>query len=205
MLEKHLWNTFFLHPYVFWAYRFLEVKDWIVMWYPQTSNNCSCVSKNIFCSMHLGKDIWVSWKNNFCWVFADHVSFRFYVKHIWKNIFWAPIPFKRYQNTSGCSTVLYLVVEIQQLVLEIRSFPKVLWGDLNNFSKFARSSHPEVSCQKMFWKILQNSQKNIYAGVSFLIKLQAGNLKSENRPLEIFCKRRCVLKKARCCFRTSRS
>ena len=106
------------------------------MWYPQTSNNCSCVSKNIFCSMHLGKDIWVSWKNNFCWVFADYVSFRFYVKHIWKNIFWAPIPFKRYQNTSGCSTVLYLVVEIQQLVLEIRSFPKVLLGDLKNFSKF---------------------------------------------------------------------
>ena len=57
------------------------------------------------------------------------------MKYIWKNIFWAPIPFKRYQNTSGCSTVLYLVIEIQQLVLEIRSFTKVLCSDLNN-SKF---------------------------------------------------------------------
>ena len=32
-------------------------------------------------------------------------------------------------------------------------------------------------CQKIILNILQNSQKNIYAGVSFLIKLQAGNLK----------------------------
>ena len=31
-------------------------------------------------------------------------------------------------------------------------------------------------CQKMFLKILQNSQKNIFAGVSLLIKLQTGNL-----------------------------
>ena len=32
-------------------------------------------------------------------------------------------------------------------------------------------------CQKMLLKILQNSQKNIFAGISFLSKLQAGNLK----------------------------
>ena len=31
--------------------------------------------------------------------------------------------------------------------------------------------------QKIFLKILQNSQKNIFAGFSFLTKLQAGNLK----------------------------
>ena len=29
----------------------------------------------------------------------------------------------------------------------------------------------------MFLKCLQNSQKNIFAGISFLIKSQAGNLK----------------------------
>ena len=29
----------------------------------------------------------------------------------------------------------------------------------------------------MFLEILQNSQKNIFAGISFLIKLQGGNLK----------------------------
>ena len=32
-------------------------------------------------------------------------------------------------------------------------------------------------CEKMFLKNLQNSQKSIFAGVFFLMKLQAGNLK----------------------------
>ena len=32
-------------------------------------------------------------------------------------------------------------------------------------------------CKKMFLKTLQISQKDAFAGVSFLIKLQAGNLK----------------------------
>ena len=32
-------------------------------------------------------------------------------------------------------------------------------------------------CPKMFLKILQNSQKYVFAGVSFLIELHAGNLK----------------------------
>ena len=40
-----------------------------------------------------------------------------------------------------------------------------------------RNSKAEVIRQKMFLKILQNSQINIVARVSFLIKLQAGNLK----------------------------
>ena len=43
-----------------------------------------------------------------------------------------------------------------------------------------RSSHPEVFCQKMFLKILQNSQKNIFARISFLITLQAGVLRACN-------------------------
>ena len=53
-------------------------------------------------------------------------------------------------------------------------------GDLKNFSKLqvnTKGSHPEVFCKKMFLKILQISQKNVFAGVPFLIKLQAGNLK----------------------------
>ena len=74
------------------------------------------------------------------------------------------------------------MVEILQLVNEISSFPEVLCkiGDLKNFSKLqvnTRSSHMEVLCKKMFLKILQNSQKNVFAEVPFLIKLQAGNLK----------------------------
>ena len=40
------------------------------------------------------------------------ISFSFYVKYICKKcyknflgaFFWAPIPFERYQNTSGCGT-----------------------------------------------------------------------------------------------------
>ena len=77
---------------------------------------------------------------------------------------------------------LYLVVEILRLVHEISSFSKVLYkiGELKNFSKLllnTRNSHPEVFYKKMFFKAFQNSQKNVFAGVSFLIKLQAGNLK----------------------------
>ena len=53
---------------------------------------------------------------------------------------------------------------------------------LKNVSKFTdkhkkQSSGGVLSKEKMFLKILQKSQKNIFSGVSFLIKLQAGNLK----------------------------
>ena len=53
---------------------------------------------------------------------------------------------------------------------------------LKNVSEFTdkhkkQSSEGVLSKEKMFLKILQNSQKNIFSGVSFLIKLQAGNLK----------------------------
>ena len=73
--------------------------------------------------------------------------------------------------------LLYLLVKILQLVHKLSSFPEVLYkiGDLKNFSKLqvnTRSSHPEVFCKKMLLKILQISQKNVFAGVPFLIKLQ---------------------------------
>ena len=81
-------------------------------------------------------------------------------------------------------------------------------GDLKNFSKLqvnTRSSHPEVFCKKMFLKILQISQKNVFAGVPFLIKLQAGNLKlSEAATGDVLLKKG-VLKKAHWSFRNSRS
>ena len=53
---------------------------------------------------------------------------------------------------------------------------------LKNVSKFTdkhkkQSSGGVLSKVKMSLKILQNSQKNTFAVVSFLIKLQAGNLK----------------------------
>ena len=56
---------------------------------------------------------------------------------------------------------------------------------LKNVSKFidkhkTQSSGSLLSKEKLFLKILQNFQTNIFSEVSFLIKLQAGNLK----PLE---------------------
>ena len=71
-------------------------------------------------------------------------------------------------------------------------------GDLKNFSKLqvnTRSSHPEVFCKKMFLKILQISQKNIFVGVPFLIKLQAGNLKLSETATEDVLLRKVFLKR----------
>ena len=54
----------------------------------------------------------------------------------------------------------------------------MFWKTYQNLQKKnTRSSHPEVLWQKIFLQILQNLQKNIFSGFSFLIKLQAGNLK----------------------------
>ena len=82
------------------------------------------------------------------------------------------------------SFLLYLVVEILQLVNEISSFQEVLYkrNVLKTFAKFTdkhkkQPSRVVLSKEKIFLKILQNSQKNISAGVSLLMKLQAGNLK----------------------------
>ena len=70
--------------------------------------------------------------------------------------------------------IVYLLVEILQLVREISSFSEVLCkrGVLKNFQNpqiNLRSSHPEVFCQKMFLKILQNSLRIIFAGIYFLM------------------------------------
>ena len=68
------------------------------------------------------------------------------------------------------SSSLHLLVEIMQPVHEISSFSVVLYK--RGVQKNLRSSHREVLCQKMFLEILPNSQQNIFAGISFLIKLQ---------------------------------
>ena len=63
-------------------------------------------------------------------------------------------------------------------VVPHRCFIKKLFLKTSQNSQInTRSSHPEVFCQKLFLKILQNSLKNIFVGVAFIIKLQAGNLK----------------------------
>ena len=66
--------------------------------------------------------------------------------------------------------LLYVVVEIRQLVNEISSFPEVLYkrGDLENFSKFTDKNKKQSSggvWQKMFLKIFENSQNNVFSGV----------------------------------------
>ena len=76
------------------------------------------------------------------------------------------------------SFLLYLVVEILQLVHKIAvclrcSIKEVFWKTSQN-SQINTRSRGALSKEKMFLKILQKSQKN---GVSFYIKLQAGNLK----------------------------
>ena len=71
--------------------------------------------------------------------------------------------------------LLYLVVEILQLVFE--NIKEVIWKTSQDSQINTKSSLPEVFCQKIFLTILQNSKKNVFAGVYFLIRLQAGNLK----------------------------
>ena len=58
------------------------------------------------------KDICVSWKEFGFEVFVDYIwlvfTWNIYGKSVtktfWGAFFWVPIPFKQYQNTSGCST-----------------------------------------------------------------------------------------------------
>ena len=80
--------------------------------------------------------------------------------------------------------LLCVVVEIRQLINEISSFPETLYkkGDLKNFSESTgkhkkQSPGGVLSKEKMLFKNLQNSKKKtIFARLSLLIKLQAGNL-----------------------------
>ena len=59
---------------------------------------------------------------------------------------------------------------------------KVLSKYLGN-SGTSRGSHQRCSVKKVFLRISQNSQENICARASFLIKLQAKNMYSYKTPL----------------------
>ena len=77
---------------------------------------------------------------------------------------------------------MYLVVEILQLVRETSSFPEVLYkrGVLKNFSKFSDKHKRQSSggvLSKDVLKSFAKFTKKIFAGVSFLTKSQARNLK----------------------------
>ena len=110
-------------------------------------------------------------------------------KHLWNSfLLYLVVEKKNFFFLSGFLSwtfTIHEVVEILQLLHEMSSFPEVLYkrSVLKNFSEFTdkhkkqSSSGGVLSKEKMFLKILQNSQKNIFAGVSSLIKLQGGNLK----------------------------
>ena len=89
----------------------------------------------------------------------------------------------RVKGLKSISEILFLVSgSLNSATCSWKSnFPEVLCkiGVLKIFSKFqvnTRSSHPEVFWKKMFLEVLQNSQKNAFAGVPLLIKLQTKNL-----------------------------
>ena len=74
------------------------------------------------------------------------------------------------------------MVEILHLVHKISSFLEVFYkrGDLKNFSRFTDKHFKQSSAgvlSKDILKSFANSQKNVFAGVSFLVRLQAENLK----------------------------
>ena len=56
----------------------------------------------------------------------------------------------------------------------------------NTHGLIYRSSHWRCSVKKMFLEILQNSQENICARVSFLIKLQACNFIKKQALVQVF-------------------
>ena len=56
------------------------------------------------------------------------------------------------------------------------SIKEMLCKISQNSLKNTRSSHPEVVCQKMCLKFCKIHTRYIFAGVSFLTKLQVGNL-----------------------------
>ena len=99
-----------LHSDVFWAYSLLEVKDWIVWWYPKSPHGCSwgSNSNNIWRSLHLGinRFLLLSICRLFHLVFTWNRHRKCVTRTFLGRYFWAPIPLKQHQNTSGCSTGL---------------------------------------------------------------------------------------------------
>ena len=75
------------------------------------------------------------------------------------------------------------MVKTIQLVHKIAVFRRCSIKEVLKNSKFTdkhkkqSSSGGVLSKEKMSLKILKNSQKNIFAAASFIMKLQAGNLK----------------------------
>ena len=89
---------------------------------------------------------------------------------------------KRWRST--CEIVFHCIFWLKFCNLYMKlavshscSTKKVFWKNSQNSYINLRSSHLEVFCQKMVFKILQKSQEKIFAGILFLIKLQTGNVK----------------------------
>ena len=89
---------------------------------------------------------------------------------IWWNLLISScVLYKMFEKHLWDSLLLYLVVEILQLVHKIRcSIKQMFWKTSQNSQINKRNSHPDGFCQKMFLKVLQNSQKNISASKHYL-------------------------------------
>ena len=74
--------------------------------------------------------------------------------------------------------LLCVVVEIRQLINEISSFPETLYkkGDLKNFTGKHKKQSPGGVLSKELKICKIQKKKIIFARLSLLIKLQAGNL-----------------------------
>ena len=84
------------------------------------------------------------------------------MEKVLQEFFWVHIPFKRYQNTSECGTALFE---------EQISPPKISTVDC------LEAATSGILQNKVFLEILQSSHENTCARVSFLITLQALDLK----------------------------
>ena len=149
------------HPDVFWAYRFLEIKNWIVQWHSKSPNGYSWVSKNIWCLMHLGKDICVFWKDFGFKVFVDYIWFSFYVKYIWEkcyknffgDIFWGAHTIQmvpKYIWMQCCYVKKRTLVKLKWINLCERWWPK---------NKKGPKSQCSTTCEWCTWECWKVSLK----------------------------------------------
>ena len=101
-----------LHPYVFWADYLLSVQKYLV--FSAFGKGCLCLLK-MFLSI--------------CRLYFIQFLHEIYMEKVLQELvwvpFWVPIPFKWYQNTSGCGTdhgqIFMTFWESQKMLLLVKS------------------------------------------------------------------------------------
>ena len=131
------------------------------------------------------EDMWKSFFHKLAgWYLATSLQINFFTYnfqqfYVNKRLQMATFPFHIKCLKSTCEIFLYCIswlkfcsLYMKKAVSQRWSIKQVLLKASQNSQINIRSSHPEVFCQKMFLKVSQNSQKYIFPGVCFLIKLQ---------------------------------